>query len=116
MKNKSPSSSPADIFQSKQEQIPRLAPQPSHPSEVSLSQCQLLEKVIPKGRPLVAEAVVLGPQVQDLNQALLAFNPDDEPDPDSDPGPVHEESPPLRRSARLDYRKLHKTGAKQRKM
>ena len=116
MKNRSPSTSPAEIFQSRQGKITRPAPEPSQPSEVSLSQRQLLEKVIPKGKPLVAEAVVLGPQVQDLNQALLAVNLDGEPDHDRGTGPGDEESPPLRRSARLDYKKLNNTGAKQRKV
>ena len=95
---------------------------PDHPSEVSLSKRQLLQKVIPKRRPLVPEAVVLGPQVQDLQQALplvpevgagLALDVRPEHEPQINIG--RDESPSLRRSARLDYNRLHRTGAKERK-
>ena len=47
---------------------------PTTPSQVILNEPQLLEEVLPQRIPLVPEAVHLGPQVQQLDRALLEIN------------------------------------------
>ena len=72
---------------------------PTTPSQVILDQPQLLEEVLPRGIPLVPEAVHLGPQVQQLDVALQQLN---------------QNTGRPRRSTRKDinYEKYNETGKK----
>ena len=97
---------------------------PETSSQVNLTQKQQLNKVLPRRNPLVTEAVLLGPEVQNFQTALASLQetttegdvdvevhreiPIDVPGED----PAQNDERQLRRSARLDYKRFHLFGDK----
>lgn len=92
---------------------------PETSSEVNLAQKQHLDKVLPRRKPIVPEAVLLGPEVQQFQAALdsLQLPPEDVDHlheevpnevPEEDHAPDHQRQ--LRRSNRLDYKRFHAFG------
>ena len=92
---------------------------PENPDQVNLGDKQQLGRVLPRRNPLVPETVMLGPDVQHLQNALESLDttaeevvreiPIDVPDEEL---PEVNDERSLRRSARLDYKRFHVYGEK----